>query len=63
MKHLSQPQLERGLHTKPGTVQCVFLPADADELLVSFKVLYFKNLRGNDNPQLKEQIIAVTDKL
>ena len=41
----------------------IFLPFDPDELVDQIKLLYFEKVRGNDNPQLNEQIIAIVDKL
>ena len=45
------------------TNQYVFLTSDPDELVDQLKLLYFEKLGGNDNPQLKKQIIAIVDKL
>ena len=55
----SNSQSYAGSHTN----QYVFLPSDPDELVDQLKLLYFEKLRGNDNPQLNEQIIAIVDKI
>ena len=41
----------------------VFFSSDPDELVDQLKLLYFEKVGKNDNPQLNEQIIAITDKL
>ena len=38
-------------------------PSSSDEPIDQFKLLYFEKVAVNDNPQLNEQIIAITDKL
>ena len=49
--------------TRSSTQQYIFLPSDPDELVDQLKLLYFEKVGGNDNPQLKQQIIAIIDKL
>ena len=49
--------------SRSHTNQYVFLPSDPDEIVDQLKLLYFEKLGGNDNPQLKEQIVAIADKL
>ena len=59
-------QLGSGLNFTPGrskSLICVFLPSDPDELVDQLKLFYFGKVRGNDNPMLSEQIIAIADKL
>ena len=41
----------------------LFPSFDPDEQLDQLKLLYFEKIGGIDNPQLNEQIIAITDKL
>ena len=41
----------------------VFLPYDPDELVDQLKLLYFEKVGRNDNPQLREQITTIADKL
>ena len=50
-------------YSRSSTQQYIFLPSDPDELVDQLKLLYFEKVGGNDNPQLKEQIIAIVDKL
>ena len=54
-------QLGSGLNGEAS--QIIFPPSDPDELVDQLLLLYFEKLRGNDNPQLNEQIIAIVDKL
>ena len=56
IKAMLQPQIGSGLNF-------IFLPSDPNELVDQLKLLYFKKVRGNDNPMLSEQIIAIADKL
>ena len=55
-KDLLQPQIGRGLNR-------TFRPSDPNELLDQLQLLYLEKVGGNDNLQLDEQIIAITDKL
>ena len=41
----------------------ILLPSDPDELVDQLKLLYFEKVGGNDNPILREQIVAIVDKL
>ena len=43
--------------------QYIFLPSDPDELVDQLKLLYFEKVGGNDSFLIKEQIIAIIDKL
>ena len=54
IKDLLQPQIGSGF---------VFLPSDPNELVDQLQLLYLEKVGGNDNLQLDEQIIAITDKL
>ena len=54
---------ERYCESYREATQIIILPSDSDELVNQLKLLYFKKLGGNDNPQLNEQIIAIVDKL
>ena len=59
-------QLGSGLQSYPGSrlqSHIVFLPSDPDELVDQLKLLYFEKVAGNDSFLLKEQIIAIVDKL
>ena len=50
------------IYAKPA-LQYIFLPSDPDELVDQLKLLYFEKVGGNDNPQLKEKIMAFVDEL
>ena len=63
IKDLINQYIYRGSQLGSGFNQYVFLPSDPDELVDQLKLLYFEKVRGNDNPMLSEQIIAIADKL
>ena len=41
----------------------IFLPSDPNELVDRLELLYQEIIGGNDNPQLKQEIVAIVDKL
>ena len=57
IKALFQPQLGSRV------IQYIFLPSDPDELVDQIKLIMLEKVGGNDNPQLNEQIVAITDTL
>ena len=69
IKHLiNQPVPRSGLGTKtkfPPSIAPIFiiLPSAPDELKDHSNLLYFEKVGRSDNHQLKDQIIAITDKL
>ena len=42
IRHLYQPQLGSGLHTKPDTVRYVCIPSNPDEFIDQFQLLYLE---------------------
>ena len=59
----SYPSSQEELEAGSIFPEIIFLPSDPNELVDRLNLLYQEIKGGNDNPQLKQEIIAIVDKL
>ena len=59
----SYPSSQEELEAGSVFPEIVFLPSDPNELVDRLNLLYQEIIGGNDNPQLKQEIVAIVDKL
>ena len=51
-----------GATTESNEVEYIFLPSDSNELCDRLKILLQEKTGGNNNPQINQEIMAISDK-